>query len=80
MSARILEKPTSEQTVKRLLRQQGSEEYFKDGGWTNNPDEADSFCDVVEAAETCARFGLTGVELAVRLESHASDVFCTPIR
>ena len=80
MSAKILNRLTREQTVKRLLRQRGSEEYFRDGHWTNNPDEADSFCDVVEAAETCARYGLTGVELAVRLDAHACDVFCTPIR
>ena len=80
MSARILSKPTSAKTVKRLLRQRGSEEYFKDGGWTHDPEEADSFEDVVEAAEACARFGLTGVELAVRLDSRACDVFCTPLR
>ena len=80
MPAKILDNLVGEQTVKRLLRQCGSDEYFKDGGWTNNPDEADSFCDVVEAAETCARHGLTGVELAVRLDAHACDVFCTPIR
>lgn len=80
MAAKILNTLTGEQTCKRLLRQRGSDEYFKDGGWTNNPDEADSFCDVVEAAETCARHGLTDVELAVRLDAHASDVFCTPLR
>jgi len=80
MSAKVLNGFTQEQTVKRLLRHTGSQEYFKDGGWTDNPDEAESFSDVVEAAEACARYGLTGVELAVRLDAQASDVFCTPIR
>jgi hypothetical protein len=34
----------------------------------------------VDAAEACARHGLTHVELAVRLDAQASDVFCTPMR
>jgi hypothetical protein len=65
--------------IKRVLRHRHSREYFKDGGWTNNPDEADSFSDVVEAAQTCARYRLNGVELALRFET-GCDVFCTPIR
>jgi hypothetical protein len=71
---------TQLQTVKRLLRNTDSQKYFKDGDWTNNPEEADSFSDVVEAAEICAQHGLTGVELAVRLDAQACDVFCTPMR
>ena len=81
MSAKILNvfNQTQEQTVKRLLRHQDSQQYFKDGGWTHDPEEADSFFDVVDAAETCARHGLTRVELALRLDAQASDVFCTPM-
>jgi hypothetical protein len=67
--------------VKRLLRRQNTREYFKDDdGWTENPDEARCFSDVVEAAETCARLGLKGVELTLREGSDTSDLFCTPIR
>jgi len=84
MSAKILhdftESREREQTVKRLLRHRDSQQYFKDGGWTYNPEEADSFDDIVHAAETCARHGLTDVELALRLDAQASDVFCTSLR
>ncbi len=69
-----------EKTIKRVLRHRGSRAYFKDGGWTDNADEADSFSDVVEAAEICARYGLNDMELALRFDSGACDVFCTPIR
>ncbi len=68
------------QTIKRVLRHQSSREYFKDGAWTANPEEASSFSDVVEVAETCARYGLNNVELALRYDTAKCDVFCTPIR
>ncbi|HYG33556.1 MAG TPA: hypothetical protein VEC99_02150 [Clostridia bacterium] len=80
MSAKSTNQTASDLRVKRLLRHQGSEEYFKEGGWTNNPEEAKCFSDVVEVAETCARYGLNNVELALRVDSAAGDVFCTPIR
>ena len=63
-----------------MLRHRDSQEYFKDGGWTHDPEEADSFSDVVEAVETCVRYGLNDVDLALRLNSNASDFFCTSIR
>jgi hypothetical protein len=66
--------------VKRLLRRQDSREYFKDGAWTRDPDQANCFSDVVEAAETCARYGLDNVELALRIEPAKHDIFSTPIR
>jgi hypothetical protein len=79
MSARTLHED-ADSTIKRLLRHRASREYFKDGGWTSDPQEADSFSDVVEVAQTCARYGLKDVELALRYPSAAHDVFCTPIR
>jgi hypothetical protein len=68
------------QTIKRVLRRKNSRQYFKDGGWTSNPSEANGFSDAVEAAQICARYDLSNVELALRFESSACDVFCTPIR
>ena len=67
------------QNIKRVLRRKNSKEYFKDGGWTRNPKEANGFSDVVEAAQICTRYGLNDVELALRFES-GCDVFCTSIR
>ncbi len=71
---------TEDRTVKRFLRHRSSREYFKKGGWTSDPAEADNFVDVVEVAETCARYGLSDVELALRYASAGHDLFCTPIR
>lgn len=68
------------QNIKRVLRDKNSKKYFKDGGWTRNPKDARGFSDVVEAAQICIRYDLSDVELAVRFESGACDVFCTPIR
>ncbi|HWQ92366.1 MAG TPA: hypothetical protein VN673_11890 [Clostridia bacterium] len=69
-----------ELTIRRLLRNRSSNEYFTDGGWTKNASEAKSFSDVVEAATICAQHGLNDVELALRYSECAHDVFCTPIR
>lgn len=69
-----------ERAIKRLLRRQNTPEYFKGDGWTADPEEAKCFTDVLEAAETCARLGLSDVELTLRAGSRASDIFCTPIR
>jgi hypothetical protein len=80
MSAKMLSERGEEKAIKRFLRRSGSREYFKDGGWTDNPEEANNFSDAVEVAEICARYGLTDVELALRFEAGAGDVFCTAIR
>lgn len=66
--------------IRRVLRRRETREYFKDGGWTQDPAEAETFSDVLEAAETCTRYGLDNVELALRYEASAADFFCTPIR
>jgi hypothetical protein len=79
MARKIKKHPTTEIPVRRLLRRKGSGEYFRDGGWTTDPNEARNFSDALEVAETCARVGLSGVELTLRLGSGTSDVFCTPI-
>jgi hypothetical protein len=51
------------------------------GGWTSNPEEAENFSDVVEAAQTCVRYDLVDVELAIRFGPRATeDIFCTPLR
>ena len=69
-----------EQEVRRVLRHRESKSYFRNGGWTDNAEEADCFEDVEQAAETCLRYGLSGVEVALRLEAASCDLFCTAIR
>ena len=66
-----------EQPVKRLLRRKDTKQYFNGDGWTDDPAQAQTFSDVLEAASTCSRFKLTNVELALRVEPGACDVFCT---
>lgn len=66
--------------VKRVLRHRGSKAYFKNGGWTHSAQEADNFEDIVQVAEACVRYGLSDVEMALRLETGNCDVFCTGIR
>lgn len=80
MSAKVTSDWTREKHMRRLLRHEAVEEYYKDGGWTTNPEEAKDFSDALEVAETCALFHLEDVELALRLDWHAGDVFRVKIR
>lgn len=80
MPAKTIQGSIEEKPVKRVLRHRSSAAYFKEGGWTQNPEEAHSFSDVVEAAEICARYGLSDVELALRYDAAATDLFCVPLR
>jgi stalled ribosome rescue protein Dom34 len=80
MVAKKIDESVAGGDIKRVLRHRNSKAYFKDGGWTQNAAEADSFSDVMEVAETCVRYGLCDVELALRYEAATTDIFCTPIR
>jgi hypothetical protein len=73
-------KKSEDSKIKRVLRHRASQAYFKDGAWTRNAEEADCFEDVEQIAETCLRYNLSGVELALRLQAGKCDVFCTAIR
>jgi hypothetical protein len=66
--------------VRRFLRHRASHTYFKDGGWTADPAEANTYSDVLEVAEACARYRLSDVEVALRYERSSCDLFCTPLR
>ena len=66
--------------IKRVLRNRDSHQYFDGHGWTDNPEDAKSFADLVEAAGLCGRLGLSNVELAVRINSASCDLFCTSVR
>jgi hypothetical protein len=79
MSARSLKNGEAKE-IRRLLRRIDSREYFQAGAWTLDPQQAQTFEDVVEAAEACARYGLMDVELALRFEQGAEDVFSVVIR
>jgi hypothetical protein len=80
MTARKLDQFANGGSVKRLLRHRQSRAYFCNGQWTRNPEEADNFPDVVRVAEACVQYGLSDVEMALRLQTANCDLFCTPIR
>ncbi len=64
--------------VTRRLRRKDTHEYFKADGWTTKPEEAAVFDNCMEAAQTCAQYKLTDVELAVHVEEQ--EVFSTEMR
>jgi hypothetical protein len=66
--------------VLRFVRCQRTGRYFKSGKWTRNCSEASTFGDAIEAVQTCARHHLRKVELALRVEGAASDIFRTQLR
>ncbi|PWU12594.1 MAG: hypothetical protein C5B50_21090 [Verrucomicrobia bacterium] len=78
--SKALNRSSYQKPVKRMLRCCATQEYFNGGGWTSNPDEAQAFNDIVEAAEICVRHQLSGVELILRYNGAVSDVFCTSLR
>ena len=71
-------RPTS--TVIRVIRRINTQEYFASDGWTSNPEEALTFSGALEAAQTAVEYGLTDVEVALRLAGAESDLFCSALR
>ena len=67
-------------TVIRVIRRLNTQEYFASDGWTTNPEEALPFADALEAAQAAVEYGLTEVEMALRLAGADSDLFCTVLR
>jgi hypothetical protein len=48
-----------------VLRHRRSRRYFKDGGWTNNAEEANDFHNAREVAEICLQHHLEEVDLVL---------------
>ncbi len=69
-----------ERPIRRVLRHKSSREYFTGSGWTQDPEAARSFQDSLEAVQTCVQWGLTGVEIVLRLQGGTADLFCTELR
>ena len=76
----MISKNAGDSQATRLLRHQHTLAYFKDGGWTRDPKEADRFSDVLEAAETCVKHGLVDVDLILQMNGGDSNHFSTPAR
>jgi len=78
--AKITQCPISKERVARLLRSRSTQRYFNIQGWTEDPGEATSFSDLIEAAQACNQYGLIDVELAVRLRADSCDIFTTTLQ
>jgi hypothetical protein len=63
-----------------LVRHRATRQYFKNGGWTADPLEASVFADCLDAVQVCIRYGLTDVDLALRIGTDTCDLFSTPLR
>ncbi len=66
--------------IRRVLRHKHSKEYFRTDGWTSHVEEAHTFQDALEAAEVCAIYGLSGVEIVLRVKGATSDLYCVDVR
>jgi len=73
-----IHKPTTK--VIRVIRRINIQVYFASDGWTSNPEEALPFADGLDAAQAAVEYGLTGVEVALRMAGADSDFFCTALR
>lgn len=78
--AELIKETIQSTPVYRLLRCQKTRRYFKDEGWTEDPSEANTFSDEIDAVRTCIERGLSDVELVLRPAGGSSEIFSTPIR
>ncbi|HYG33375.1 MAG TPA: hypothetical protein VEC99_01245 [Clostridia bacterium] len=78
--AEVVKEMTREKTINRMLRCRKTLRYFKDGGWTSDPNEAKTFPDEIEAVRACVQYNLNDVELVLRAPGSLTDLFSTPIR
>ena len=60
--------------ARQVLRHRPSQRYFKDGQWTNNPNEASEFGTIREAVETCVRNELQEVDLILRFDGTSTEI------
>ena len=70
--------PTS--SVRRLIRNLRTCEYFRGGQWTADPNQADHFSDAGKVVEACIRHHLMDVELVLELNTEPSGIFETHLR
>jgi hypothetical protein len=61
--------------VKRIIRCRSTQKYLSRDGWTFDPNSAQSFDRVIDAARVCLDRGLANVELVL----HLSDARAEPL-
>jgi hypothetical protein len=67
-------------SVRRLIRNLRTCQYFRGGQWTADPNLAEHFSDAGKVVEACIRHHLVDVELVLELNSEPSGVFETHLR
>jgi hypothetical protein len=78
--AELMKDPALQPPINRLIRCRQTQKYFKDGDWTEDPLQASTFADEIEAVRACIEHGLMNIELVLRAQGASSDLFSTPIR
>jgi hypothetical protein len=66
--------------MRRLLKNVRTCEYFGQGQWTPDPEQAQDFPDSGKAITTCLKYHLTDVELVLQLNAEPQDAFDTHLR
>ncbi len=64
----------------RMLRCRRTRRYFTGHGWSDDPADAASFLDEVDAARACVDHDLHKVELVLRTQFSGVELFSTPVR
>jgi hypothetical protein len=75
-----IDKTTQFPTAARLLRCRKSPRYFNGNGWTDDPSQAQTFPDEIDAARACITHNLHDVELVLRTPITGTELFSTPVR
>lgn len=66
--------------MRRLVRSTITREYYSEGHWTSQPDQAQHFHDAGHAIETCLKHHLTDVELVLQVAAEPQEAFDTRVR
>jgi hypothetical protein len=66
--------------MRRLVKSLKTQEYFSQGHWTHEANQAQHFPDAGNAIDTCLRYHLTDVELVLQLNAEPQEAFDTHLR
>jgi hypothetical protein len=66
--------------VARLLRCRKTHRYFTGEGWSDDPAQAEVFCDQIDAVQACISHNLENIEMVLRVNGSQVELFCTTLR
>ena len=78
--AEMIKDFTEQGAVVRLLRCTKTHRYFTGDGWSDDPRQAKTFTDEIDAVRASVYGELQNVELVLRACGAHTDLFCTAVR